>query len=193
MTASTRYDFFTPVHKGLRAAMFEAGALLGRTHFGDREEALVAARSVERVISLLDEHAAHEDAVVLPAVEALQPELFVALRADHARLDGLQRELAAFAARVARAEDLERAAVGRRLHDRFGVVLAEQLRHMLREEQDVLRLLQAHLEDDELRALHGRILARIPPPRAAEWLGLMLPAVSIPERAALLAALVARS
>jgi hypothetical protein len=193
MTSAARFDLFTAVHKGLRAAMFDTGMLLGRTHFGDREDALAAARAVERVVSLLDEHAAHEDAVVLPAVEAHYPELFVALREDHARLDGLQRELAALAARVVRSEEVERASVGRRVHDRFGLAVAEQLRHMQREEHDVQRLLQAHLGDDELRAMHRQILARIPPPRSAEWLGVILPAVSLPERTAILGALAARS
>jgi hypothetical protein len=193
MTSAARYDLFTAVHKGLRAAMFDAGALLGRTDFGDRGEALQAARAGERVLSLLDEHAAHEDAVVLPAVEALHPELFVALREEHARLDGLQRELAAFAARLARSEEAERASLGTRVHDRFGIAVAEQLRHMQREEHDVQRLLRAHCSDDELRAMHGRILARIPPPRSAEWLGIILPALSLPERVAVLGALVARS
>jgi hypothetical protein len=193
MSPASRFDLFTPVHKGLRAAMFDTGALLGRTDFGAREEALQAARAVERVLSLLDEHAAHEDAVVLPAVEALHPELFVALREDHARLDGLQRELGALAARLSPSEGAERAALGRRLHDRFGLAVAEQLRHMQREEHDVQRLLCAHRTDEELRALHGRILARIPPPRTAEWLGVILPALSIPERAALVGALAGRS
>jgi hypothetical protein len=193
MSAASRFDLFTAVHKGLRAAMFHAGALLGRTDFGAREEALQAARAVDRVVSLLDEHAAHEDAVILPAVEALYPELFVALREDHARIDGLQRELTALTARVAHAEEVERASLGVRIHDRFGNLLAEQLRHLQREEQDAQRLLRAHRSDEELRAMHGEILARIPPPRSAEWLGVILPALSIPERTAVVGALVARS
>jgi hypothetical protein len=193
MTSAARFDLFTAVHQGLRAAMYETGALLGRVHVGDREDALQGARAVDRVLSLLEEHAGHEDAVVLPAVEALHPELFVALREDHARLDGLQRELAALTARMGRAEEVERASVGARVHDRFGIVVAEQLRHMQREEHDVQRLLRAHRSDDELRALHGRILARIPPLRSADWLGIILPALSSPERAAVVGALVTRS
>jgi hypothetical protein len=188
-----RHDLFTSVHKGLRAAMFEAGALLGHADFRDGAEALHAARAVERLLSLLDEHAAHEDAVVLPAVEALGPELFVSIRDDHARIDGLQRELAHLVGRLAGAGEAERAALGRRIHDRFGIVLAEQLRHMQREEQEVQRLLWAHLDDEALRALHRSVLARIPAARAAEWLGVILPALAAPERAAVVAALVERS
>jgi hypothetical protein len=193
MTSANRFDLFTPVHKGLRAALFETAALLARTDFASPAEAAQAARAVARVVAFLDEHAGHEDAVILPALEALSPELFVALREDHARIDGLQRELLALAARLAGATEAERVAVGRRLHDRFAIVVAEQLHHMQREEHEVQRTLCAHRADDELRALHGRILGRIPAPRTAEWVELILPALSGPERAALGAALAARS
>jgi hypothetical protein len=192
MTSADRFDLFTGVHKGLRAALFETHALLARTDFGAIEDATLAARGVDRLLAFLEEHAAHEDAVVLPAVEALSPELFVALREDHARIDGLQRDLAALAARLAGAGQAERAALGRRLHDRLGLLLAEHLRHMAREEQDVQRLLWAHHDDAALRAIHGRILGRIPPARSADWIGLILPALSAPERSALLGALVGR-
>jgi hypothetical protein len=192
MTSTDRFDLFTGVHKGLRAALFETGALLARTDFAAADAAALAGRAVERVLGFLDEHAAHEDAVVLPAVEALCPEMFVALRDEHARVDGLQRDLAALTARLGGAEAAERVAIGRRVHDRFALVVAEHLRHMQREEHDVQRILWAHHTDDVLRALHGRILGRIPQPRSAEWLGLILPALSDPERAALLGALTAR-
>jgi hypothetical protein len=193
MTSTDRFDLFTGVHKGLRAALFETAALLARTDFAASDEAAQAARAVARTLGFLEEHAAHEDALVLPAVEALSPEVFVALREDHARADGLQRDLAALAARLPGAEAAERVAIGRRVHDRFGLLVAEHLRHMQREEQDVQRILWAHHADGDLRALHGRILARIAPPRAAEWIGLILPALSNPERAELLGALRARS
>jgi hypothetical protein len=188
MTPATRYDLFTAVHKGLRAALFETGALLARTDFAARDEAALAARALERVLAFLDEHGAHEDAVILPALAEPSPELLVAIRDDHARVDGLQRELAGLAARLAGASEAERVALGRRLHDRCGILLAEQLRHMQREEHEVQRTLCAHLDDGALRALHDRILGRIPPPRTAEWLELIAPSLSAPERAALAAA-----
>lgn len=193
MTPTSRFELFTPVHKGLRAALFETGALLARTDFSGAEEAARAARAVERVVAFLEEHAAHEDAVVLPVVEGLSPELAVALREDHARIDGLERELDGLAARLPGATEAERVAIGVRLHDRFGIVVAEHLRHMQREEHEVQRLLWAHRSDADLRALHGRILGRIARPRSAEWLELILPALSVPERAALTAELPARS
>jgi hypothetical protein len=193
MTSANRFDLFTAVHKGLRAALFETAALLARTDFAARHEAARAAAAVERVVAFLDEHAGHEDAVVLPALAALSPELLVALREDHARVDGLQRELLALAARLPAGGEAERVSLGRRLHDRFVIAVAEHLRHMQREEHEVQRTLCAHRTDDELRALHDQILGRIPPPRTAQWVELILPALSGPERAALSAAASARA
>ena len=192
MTSANRFQLFTFVHKGLRAALFECAGLRARTDFEAPEESGAAARSVARLAGLLDEHAEHEDAVILPVVEALSPECFIALRAEHARTDGLQRDLVALAGRLVEAGAAERPAIGRRLHDRTTVLVAEHLLHMQREEQEVQRLLWAHRTDDELRALEGQVLARMTPARRAEWLGLILPALSLPERAAFAGAPVAR-
>jgi hypothetical protein len=65
----------------------------------------------------------------------------------------------------------------------------EHLRHMEREEQEANRMLQAHRTDDELGALHQRIVGSIAPERVARWLELILPAASAPERRELLAGL----
>jgi hypothetical protein len=102
---------------------------------------------------------------------------------------GLGREVLALAERLAGSTGLERVALGRRLHERLARLAAEHLVHMQREERDVNRSLWAHRTDEELRALHGRIVGSIPPERNAEWLGLILPALSLPERTALLAPL----
>lgn len=187
-----RVDLYGNVHKGLRAALFGTAALAGRTDFEHADEVQAAAAAVRRLLGFLDEHAAHEDAVVLPVLASLAPELHADLQAEHARLDGLQREVLALADRLPGAPSPERLALGRRLHDRLFRLGAEHVQHMLREEQDATRVLWAHLDDAALGALHGRILGAIPPARMAEWLALMLPALSLPERTAVLAGLRAR-
>lgn len=55
-----------------------------------------------------------------------------------------------------------------------------------------MRMLWAHRNDEELQVIHERILARIAPSRTAEWLALMLPAMNISERAALIGELRAK-
>lgn len=185
-----RMELYGTVHKGLRAALFSATARAAGSDFTSAAEARAAAAAARDLLGLLDEHAALEDAEIMPELARLGPEVHAALHDDHSRLDGLQRDLAAIAERLEAAEDaVLREALGRRLHDRLGRLAAEHLLHMQREEQEANRILWAHRSDEELRALHGRITGRIPPARMARWLAVILPAVSGPERSAMLGGL----
>ena len=185
----TRVDLYRTVHKGIRATLFETAAAVGRTEFADAEEAVAAATAVRRMLGFLDEHARHEDAVVLPELSRISPELSAEIEADHARTNGLQREIEALVARLEGANEAERVALGARLHDRIPRLLAEHLHHMGREETEANRALWANLTDAELDALHRRIVGAIPPARFAEWLELFLPAVTRSERAAMIGGL----
>ncbi|MEZ5990244.1 MAG: hemerythrin domain-containing protein [Planctomycetota bacterium] len=185
----TRFDIYTKIHKAIRAALFDAHVGLGRTDFTDAAEAEAFAGRLDRLCDFLDEHAAHEDEVLLPALAGVAPLLHADLRSDHARLDGLQNECRALADRLAGAGPAERAALGRRLHVELGRLVAAQLGHMEREEVEGHRALWASFDDATLLAFHGRILAAIPGPRMAEWLALMLPTLNRSERAEVEAAL----
>jgi hypothetical protein len=185
----TRVDVFGVVHKGLRAALFEAVKVVARTDFSRAEEAERARAEVLAALAFLEEHGRHEDAIVLPELAVLAPALCADLQGEHGRLDGLHREVQRLCARLTGASPVERIALGRRLHDAAVRLLAESLGHMQREEAEATRVLHAHRSDDELRALHGRILASIAPPRVADWMELILAAASGPERVALVAGL----
>lgn len=184
-----RFDLYRPIHKAIRTLLFETTQLCARTDFGDELESARAAAAVRRLAGFLHEHAEHEDDVIGPQVERLAPDLAADLRNDHARVGGLESELVALAERLCAAQGSERLSLGRRLQDRLGHLVAEHLMHLEREECQVNRLLWAHLRDEDLRVLEGRILASIPPARSAEWLAVLLPAVSRPECAAILAGL----
>ena len=180
-----RIDLFGPIHKGLRAALCETATLLARTDFQDPDASRGAAASVAEVLGFLEEHAHHEDGNVLPVLHQHSPELAAELRSDHARIDGLQEEVAAIVARLEIATPAERASLGARLHERVWLLLAEHARHMQIEESRASRVLYANLSDEELAALHGRIVGSIPPARIAEWMKILLPALAPAERAAL--------
>jgi hypothetical protein len=162
--------------------------LAGRTDFRSEAEASRAAAAAQALVGLLEEHAEHEDAVVLPELASIVPELHAAIATDHGRLDAAHRDVLGLAARLgAAASGVEREALGRRLQERLARLAAEHLVHMQREEGEVSRALWAHRTDEALAALHGRIVARIPPGRMSTWLAVILAAASLPERAGLLA------
>lgn len=181
-----RFDLYRPIHKAIRTLLFETTQLCARCDFGHAGDGARAAAAVRRLADFLHEHAAHEDAVIAPELERLSPELAADLRNDHARIAGLEAELVALSERLGGATDSERVSLGRRIQDRLGRLVAEHLAHLEREECQVNRILWAHLDDGRLRELEERIVASIPPARTAEWLAVLLPAVSRPECAAIL-------
>jgi hypothetical protein len=184
-----RLDLFITIHKGLRSALFETTQQVARTDFHDPDASERTASAVRRLVGYLDEHAAHEDRVLMPVIAELSPPLFAELNADHSRVDGLQRELEGLADRLATASEEERVSLGRRLYERIGKLVAEHMLHMDREETSANRLLWAHRTDEELRVLHLAILTSIPPARLVEYAKIMLPSVSPAERTALLGGL----
>lgn len=181
-----RLDLYTPIHKAIRSALFEMAATLGRTAFAEPAEAAAAVVGLRQLFECLTEHAEHEDVVVLPELRHCAPELHAVLEDEHARLVGMQRELEQLLPRLAEAGAEQRPAIGQRLQHALHRLIAAQLTHLVREEVEVNRALWAQFDDDGLRALHARIMTRIAPNRLTQWLRLMLPALSLPERQQLL-------
>lgn len=181
-----RVDLYLTVHKGLRALMFAAVQRVGCADFACEREAAAAAAGLEELLCFLAEHAEHEDAAILPAVERIAPALASELHEEHVRTEGMALELAVLLRRLPGASQAERVALGRRIHERSLRLVAEHLRHMGREEDEANRALWAHHTDSELGAMEQRIVGSIPPERMADWLGFMLPAASRPERVQML-------
>ena len=182
----SRFDLFTNVHKAIRALLFETTIRVGRTAFADAAEAAATAASLRVLFVHLEEHAAQADAVLMPELQRLAPELFAELQDEHTRTAGMQAELAALLDRLDGATADERLALGQRLHHRLHRLVAAHLAHLEREEVEAHRVLWAHCTDAELQTLHARIIARNAPARVAHWLALILPAIARPERARLL-------
>ena len=184
----TRPNRYQPIHKALRAALFDATVLVARTEFAIQGEATVAARTVATLLDLLDSHAQHEEEFVMPEVARHAPPLIATLEADHNRLEGLQAELRALLPRTCSDVVAEREAAGQLFGRALNLLVADHLRHMDREETEAMPVLWAHLTEAELDAMDARIRAAVPPERMPVMLRLMLPAMSTSERAKLLAA-----
>jgi hypothetical protein len=178
----TRFDLFTTVHKAIRRELFEAVEAVGRTDFGNAAETAATAESLRFLMRLLAEHAEHEEDWTFGVLERHSPELARELTSDHAKLDGAQEEILRLLERLPAADASLRQSLGRRVHERMLLLVADQLRHTLREETEVNRVLWAHLTDEELIAINDSILATIPASRMAEWMERILPAANLPER-----------
>lgn len=182
----TRLDLYASVHKALRAELFGAAIDVARTDFAELESGRAAAQRVASVLAFFDEHAHHEDAVLLPQLATLSPSLHASVVADHALGDTLHKELACLLERLGNAARVERGYLGKRIHDTLCRLIAEQCRHMHVEESQVNAVFWERLSDAQLGALQGRIIASIPLPRLAQWMALMLRGCSVPELVAML-------
>ena len=185
-----RFDMFTPIHKALRRSLFDTALALGRTSFASADESAAAERLVADCMEFMREHAAHEDRQVLPEIARLAPELASIIRDGHPELEraaiaveSLWPRLAALPAAAAE----ERQALGGELTRRFHAFVADEIVHMDREERELNALLWGRLTDAEIMAISNRITTSIAPERMRTWGELLLPALSGPEREAMLA------
>lgn len=189
MTQSTqtpnRIDPLTPIHKGLRRALFETAMTLARTDFAVPEQTAAAERQVATCFGFLREHAEHEDRHTVPEVLQRDRALGETLELAHPRLERLSIEIDSLWARFGALAEGARRALGFELSRRFQTFVAEQLLHMDQEERQVVPLLQAAFSDEQLGALSTRIVASIPPARMQEWGVLLGGALSAPELAAM--------
>lgn len=184
--AAPRLDLYGPVHKGLRAFMFDTLGRLGRCDADDPAEFERTLAALRTLLWICESHLAHENAFVHEAMDARRPGSSRATADDHveheqaiAALRGLLDETAAAPAGL-------RARALYRLYLRTARFVAENLEHMEIEETHNTRMLHDAYDDGELAAIHDRILAAIPPAEGAVFERWILGAVSHPERVGML-------
>ncbi len=185
ITAPARFDGFTAVHKALRRELFETAIALARADFVSPEETSAAARSVETCFAHLREHAEHEDRRIMPAVHELAPALGEDLGRDHVALERAAIEVDSLFPKLGTLDAAGRVALGAELVRRFNAYVAFQLRHMEREEREVLAVFWERLDDAAIAAMNGRVVADIGLARMAEWSALMAAAINRTEREAM--------
>jgi hypothetical protein len=177
-----RFDGFTPIHKALRRQLFETAIALARTDFASEVETEGAARSVETCLLWLREHAEHEDRHVMPALADLASWLANDLAREHVELERAAIQVDVLFPKLGALDAAGRLQLGAELVRRFQAYVAMQLRHMEREEREVLAVFWEHLDDAALAAMSARIIADVGPVRMAVLGPLIGAAVNRAER-----------
>jgi hypothetical protein len=189
MFTTPRFDMYTPIHKTLRRVMFETAISLARADFNATDEVASAMQSVSACVAFLREHAEHEDREVVPVLARLDPALAEVLDREHPELERMAIDVESLWPRLAPLDvPAARAQLGGELLRRFQALVAAQLLHMDREERQVNAVLWAHLRDDELRQINGRIIAAIPVARLQQIMPMMDASLNRAEREAIAAA-----
>ena len=157
--ATDRVDIFTLIHKDIRRTLFDTALLVGRTDFTRDEDIATARAVVARCFEFLREHAEHEDRHIVPVLVRLAPRFAAALEVEHVELEKAFIAVEALLGRLPGAPAGERPAMGREIFRRLNLLVADQLRHLEREEREGNATLWAYLPDAEIVALRTRLQA----------------------------------
>lgn len=184
-------DLFTGIHKAVRNLMFTTGLKLQNLDSGDADECLSIMEDIHLIFDLFEEHARNEDRLIFPLVAAHEPELVAALEAEHHAHAPLIAELRDAMDQLDRAvtHDLRIVALAR-LRIAYFDFVGEHLRHMNREEREMLPATQRWASDEELAGTLGQIISGTSPETYATWLRWMLPALMPTELAGMLRGIV---
>lgn len=188
-TAAPRPELYTPVHKGLRAAMSDALLAVGRLDCDDPNEVAEVLARVRGLLALCREHLEQEERAIHTAMEARCPGSASQTASDHRDhlLSFISLEAAVQV--VEQALAAERAGAALRLYRELAVFVGENFLHMHVEETENTSILWQTHSDADLAGIHQSIVSAIPPQQMAAFLRWMVPYQSPAERAAMLGAM----
>lgn len=182
---AVRYNPYQSVHKGLRAWLGHTLNVLGQVDAQDASEWQAAAAALRSLLALCRAHLAHENHFMHRAMEARAPGSAQPCADDHAHhehdIAALEAQLQAFE----RLSDVLRPRAWLQLYHDFSRFVADNLTHMLVEENHNVAVLWAHYSDDELHEISDALVASIPAEEMAQWFQWMVPQLSHPERVAM--------
>ena len=138
-----------------------------------------------RCLGFLRDHLEHEDRHIEPLLVRFAPALARLLNVEHPELERSAIAVESLFPRLAPLGGIERTQMGAEIARRFQVFVAEHVRHMDREEREVVPTLWAHLTDAEIGAISGRIIAEMGPAKMATFGEVLFPSLSRPEREAM--------
>jgi Hemerythrin HHE cation binding domain len=184
--APVALDLYRDIHKAIRVELFAVTSTAGRIDPAQGIARAAVANHVNDIVELLVQHAEHEDATIQPALEVHLPALAERIEVDHVTIEARMEDLKEMAAEAAALSVVDPAAKVHRLYLALAAFTSDYLEHQDVEERVVMPALEEVVGVDEVVAIHGAILASIPPDEMARSLALMLPAMNIDNRAELL-------
>lgn len=182
-----RHDMYAGIHKALRLCMTRTLCRVGSTDPGDADDVSTMLDMVQRLLGLCELHLKHENDFVHPALEHARPGSAARIAAEHVHHAEAIADLRDLAGLVSDSRVAARAAACSRLYRALALFVADNFQHMDYEETAHNAVLWAHYSDAELLAIEQALVASIPPQAMFEALHWFLPALSAPERAAMLA------
>jgi len=176
MTANSRPDIFTSVHKGLRKALLDLTAQAGITLWEDDSERRDFHLRFEEVFHFVAHHAANEDRYLIPEMRAKAMREASLMGSDHENLEKQAETLHDLAQGLG-----ERPDRGHVFYLELSRFTADYFQHLLQEEQVFAPVIYAGFSDAELAEFSRQSVANTAPKDQAMMLGYMFPAMNASE------------
>ena len=154
-----RIDFYTKVHKALRANLFEVSRQAALADYGDPQAVSALAASVKALLAKLSAHAGHESRFIHPLIA--EKTGACSFEAEHEVLEDEQKVLAGLLDAAAQSPQAERRLRGLAFYRALNLFIARYLEHLDREEA-TMPVLWARCSDEELAAVMARFGASRP-------------------------------
>jgi hemerythrin superfamily protein len=190
MTATE--DLFTPIHKAIRAMIYNVGGRLQSNDFGDLaasaplladlEHEFTTALSAGCILCIVHHHGTDEENVLFPSLSKFDPALVTRLVEEHHAFNTRLAALTSHAHEILKMERAsDRIAAGVALNREANEFFAVYLAHMNLEENVLVPMMRERYTDEQMRTMRGTIMGGMPPERLAAILRWMLPAISLQE------------
>jgi hypothetical protein len=179
-----RIDFYTKVHKGLRAGLFAVSQRAAALDYADSTSVQALAAELRALLGRLSAHAAHEARFIHPLL--LQKIGESCFDPEHAALELEQDSVGHALARLIAAPAEEREQSGLALYRTLNRFICNYLGHLEREEA-IMPLLHERCSDAELANVMTRFGASRSPQETLADLRWMLPALNPMEQGEMLA------
>jgi len=185
--ATPRFDLYAGIHKGVRLMLADILARAGRVDTGEPAALQQLAEQVERVADFCVTHLEHENAFIHPVLERAQPGTSQRIATEHIEHARDIQTLRTHARALVSCPPPQRAAACHALYHALSLFTAHNLAHMHIEETQHNAVLWAHLDDAQIAAIQGQIIAHLTPSEMTASMRWMVPALAPAERLRLLA------
>ncbi|MFT3816668.1 MAG: hypothetical protein QM750_03410 [Rubrivivax sp.] len=160
-SAAPRLDLYAGIHKAWRRFLMDTLVRVGRLDVDDDAEREQVCAQVQSLMQAMRGHLQHENEFIHAAIEVRCPGGARTTAADHEQHVDAIADLDDEAQALRHARPAQRAALAQRLYRHLAAFVAHNLEHMAVEESANNALLWSLYGDDELAALHDRLLATI--------------------------------
>ncbi len=194
-----RENLFRPVHKGIRAMLYESGLQLQATDFAEVATSNAFAMRLKRDISttasncllcLLRAHSGHEEKDIFGALRPFDPDAVKLMMGEHAEVARRVRAVSHTCDELLETTTpARRIEIGDRLDLEVNDLFAYYLAHLNNEEATMVPVMWERFSDEQLRAMRDRFYDSIPLPRFEEWMRWTLPALNLSELSVLFSGL----